>query len=97
MPVKTIPDDKFFLARFDCYHGGAGYKEMNIRLHFYVEPTEIVENKKTGELERKVVKGWRDKRDVYFADAVITNTNIDALQATRRNNYIQINKRKREA
>ena len=97
MTVKTIPDHQFFLARFNCYHAGAGYDEFNIRLHFYIEPIGIVRNKTTGAEEPRIVKGWRDKRDVYFADADITNTNLNAYLETRSNNFKKINKRKWEA
>ena len=99
MAVRTIADNKFFLAGFNCYHAGAGYDELNVRLHFYIEPTEVVVNVNTKKEERKIVKGWRDAGDVYFANAHITNTNLDALLATRRDNasHLNNNKRKREA
>ena len=98
MAVKPIPEDQFFFARFNCYHAGAGYKELNIRLHFYIEPVKIVINPDTNEEEREVVKGWRDEKEVYFADADITHTDLDALQATRLNNIQMHNKkRKRKA
>ena len=98
MAVKTIQDDKFFLARYNCYHAGAGYDELNIRAHFYIEPVKIVINPDTKEEERQVVKGWRKEKEVYFADADITHTNLDALRATRRDNIQMYNtKRKRKS
>ena len=54
-----IPESGAFFARFDCLHAGANYSDINIRVHFFLDP-------KRSSIE------WRDVQKVYFSADVRT-------------------------
>jgi hypothetical protein len=33
--MLEMPIDKMYIGRYDCIHGGAGYREPNTRIHMF--------------------------------------------------------------
>ena len=88
MSLIDIPKDKFFFGRFDCFHAGVGYLDINIRIHSYIDPIDPSATKGRKKKKKKKLSAttWREKNKVYFCGGGIESIDYDKLFEVRRQN-----------